>query len=448
MKIEKSSFRDPAGSVFYKNGEVFRLVNESYLIHYQKLMASGLYAKLVEKKLLIPHTETSKNPLILKPEKVPFISYPHEWSFSQLKEAALVILEVQSIAIEFGMHLKDSNAYNIQFYEGRAILIDTLSLETKTDTIPWVAYRQFCQHFLGPLAVQAYVDWRLKNLSLAHIDGLPLDLIVRLLPILKLLKPSLLIHLLLHSKFQNITDRHPRAGMAKQSKNAMQALISSLKTAVSRINWKFPKTAWQDYRDNDSYSSQAFYHKELIVKEYLSLTSPEIVWDLGANEGYFSQIAKKFSKEVVALDSDPVCIDRLSNKDTSILPLLMDLTAPTPSFGWGENERKSLAERGPADLLMALALVHHLRITEGIPFLRIAEYFHRICHYLIIEFIPLNDKKSVQINSVNRVGRDSYNEEIFKNDFSNYFKIKQRNQIMDSGRVLFLMEAINEVSCH
>jgi hypothetical protein len=448
MQIEKGSFRDPSGSVFYENGEVFRLVNESYLTHYQQLMSSGLYAKLVESKLLIPHAEISNNPLVLKPKKIPFISYPHEWSFSQLKEAALVTLEVQTIAAEYGMHLKDASAYNIQFYQGKAVLIDTLSLEIKTDSIPWVAYRQFCQHFLGPLAAQAYVDWRLKNLSLAHIDGPPLDLIVRLLPLARLLRPSLLIHLLLHSKFQNKANHKSPTGTARPSKTATQALTSSLKSAVSGIKWEFPKTTWQDYQNDNSYSTEAFRHKELIIKEYLSLTKPEIVWDLGANEGHFSQIASEFAKEVISLDGDPVCIDRLFNKKTSVLPLLMDLSTPTPSFGWGESERKSLAERGPADLLMALALVHHLRISGGIPFIRIAEYFSKICHHLIVEFIPSNDKKIIQMNPGNRINSDTYNEDSLKKEFSNYFKIKQRNPISDSGRVLFLMETIKEASCH
>lgn len=448
MQIEKGSFRDPSGSVFYENGEVFRLVNEAYLTHYQQLMSSGLYKRLVEKKLLISHTEVSNTPLVLKPERIPFISYPHEWSFSQLKEAALATLEIQTIAAEYGMHLKDASAYNIQFYQGKAVLIDTLSLEIKTDSIPWIAYRQFCQHFLGPLAVQAYVDWRLKNLSLAHIDGPPLDLIVRLLPLARLLRPSLLIHLLLHSKFQNKTNHKSPTGTARPSKTATQALTSSLKSAVSGIKWEFPKTVWQDYQDDNSCSTQAFHHKELIIKEYLSLAKPEIVWDLGANVGHFSQIARGFAKEVISLDGDPVCIDRLFNKKTSILPLLMDLSTPTPSFGWGENERKSLAERGPADLLMALALIHHLRISGGIPFIRIAEYFSKICHHLVVEFIPSNDKKIIQMNPGNRINSDTYNEDSFKKEFSNYFGIKQRNQITDSGRVLFLMETIKEASCH
>jgi hypothetical protein len=448
MQIEKGSFRDPSGSIFYEQGQVFRQVSESYTAHYQHLMSSGLYAKLVEKKLLIPHVEVAHGPLVLKPERIPFISYPHEWSFSQLKEAALVTLEIQTIATEYGMQLKDASAYNMQFRQGKAILIDTLSFEVKTDSIPWIAYRQFCQHFLGPLAVRAYVDWRLKNLALTHIDGPPLDLVVRLLPLSQLLRPSLLIHLVLHSKFQNNPPQKHSVGIAKPSKTATQALISSLKSAVSRIQWKFPQTLWQDYRDETSYSIEAFHHKELIIKEYLSSTQPEVVWDLGANEGHFSQLAKEFAKEVVSLDGDPVCIDRLFNKKTSILPLLMDLSTPTPSFGWGEGERKSLSERGPADLLMALALIHHLYISGGIPFVQIAEYFSKLCHHLIVEFIPLEDKKIIQMNLENRIHEDTYNESAFQSQFSKYFKIKQRNPITGSGRILFLMETIKETLCH
>ena len=171
------------------------------------------------------------------------------------------------------------------------------------------------------------------------------------------------------------------------------------------------------------------------------------MWDLGANEGYFSQIASQFAKEVVALDSDPVCIERLFNKQTSLLPLLMDLSVPTPAYGWGENERKSLAERGPTDLLMALALVHHLRISVGVPFIRIAEYFSKICNYLIIEFIPSDDKKFIQMAPENRIDCGTYTEEYFLKDFCHYFKTIQRDPIVDSTRVLFLMKLIKEPLC-
>ena len=448
MQIDKGSFRDPSGSVFYENGEIFRLVNELYFPHYQHLMTSGLYRKLIEKGLLIPHTEVSQSPLVLKPERIPFISYPHEWSFSQLKRAALITLEAQLLAAEYNMHLKDASAYNVQFRQGKAILIDTLSFELKTGSIPWIAYRQFCQHFLGPLTLQAHVDWRLRNLSLTHIDGPPLDLIVKLLPLSRLLRPSLLVHLFFHSKFQAKTNFKPqKKSLDLCSQSSIQALILSLKSAVNSIEWDYPKTTWQNYGEENSYSSQAFSHKESLIKQYLSVVKPGIVWDLGANEGHFSQIASQFSKEVVALDSDPVCIERLFNKQTPLLPLLMDLSVPTPAYGWGESERKSLAERGPTDLLMALALVHHLRVSVGVPFSHIAEYFSKMCRYLIIEFIPSDDKKFIQMTPENRIDCGAYTEGYFLKYFCHYFKIIQRDPIVDSTRVLFLMKSIKEPLC-
>jgi hypothetical protein len=448
VQIEKGSFRDPSGSIFYENGDVYRQVNDVYLPHYHHLMTSGLYNKLIEKKLLIPHTEANQKPLILKPEKVPFISYPHEWSFSQLKHAAIATLEIQAIAIEYQMHLKDASAYNIQFRQGRAVCIDTLSFEKKTDSIPWVAYKQFCQHFLGPLAIQAFVDHRLRNLYLTQIDGPSLDLIVRLMPLSRILRPSLFLHLFLHSRFQtNNNVKSPRPSSRPYSPAVAQGLISSLRSAVRRIHWKTPKTVWQNYNEKNSYSPRAFQHKESIVHQYLSRVKPQLVWDLGANEGHFSLIAGQYAKEVISLDSDPVCIDRLFNKQSSVLPLIMDLSTPTPAFGWGESERKSLTGRGPADLLMALALIHHLRISGGIPFGHIAEYFSQLCMYLIIEFVPTDDKKVIQMNAANKIDCTVYNEESFLKDFSLFFKVQQRHSIIDSTRVLFLMESIKEPIC-
>jgi len=171
-EFSTSSFRDPAGCVFRENGEIYRQVNLVYKLHYDWLLQSGLYQALIAKNLLIAHEEIelvkedapqtksaddnrSSIYKICKPQKVPFISYPYEWCFSQLKDAALATLEIQSMALKHGMILKDSNAFNIQFVNGRPLLIDTLSFERYEPGKPWVAYRQFCQHFLAPLVLMS-----------------------------------------------------------------------------------------------------------------------------------------------------------------------------------------------------------------------------------------------------------------------------------------------------
>ena len=213
MKAEtnslSSSFRDPSGFLFFDNGTLFRSVRRLYQQNYDHLIQSGLYNILVANDLLIPHKEVyhpaenrDNTYKIIQPEIVPFISYPYEWCFSQLKDAALAMIRIQKQALDFNMVLKDASAYNIQFFKGKPILIDTLSFEIYKENQPWVAYRQFCQHFLAPLSLMASRDIRLGQLMRIYIDGLPLDLVSGLLPISTWFKPALLTHIHLHAKAQ------------------------------------------------------------------------------------------------------------------------------------------------------------------------------------------------------------------------------------------------------
>ena len=204
-----SSFRDPDGFLFAAGNILYRQVNLAYRNHYDRLMGSGLFQELGKKDLLISHTETDMARKfshdaykIIRPEVVPFISYPYEWCFDQLKDAALATLQIQKCALDFGMTLKDASAYNIQFFHGKPKLIDTLSFEIYKEGSPWIAYRQFCQHFLAPLALMSYRDVRLSQLMRIYIDGIPLDLASSLLPFRAFLRPSLWAHIRLHAGMQ------------------------------------------------------------------------------------------------------------------------------------------------------------------------------------------------------------------------------------------------------
>ena len=183
----EASFRDPSGFLFVRDGVLYRQINEEYLPHYQRLM-NALYPKLVENQYLVAHEETAEAPmtdsgcLVIRPDPIAYISYPYEWSFAQLKDAALLTLDIQSLALEHSMTLKDATGFNVQFAGNRPIFIDTLSFEILNEEVPWVAYRQFCQHFLAPLAVMAYKDVRARHLLKSFIDGIPLDLASNLLP--------------------------------------------------------------------------------------------------------------------------------------------------------------------------------------------------------------------------------------------------------------------------
>jgi hypothetical protein len=265
-----SSFRDPSGSLFLQDSSLYRRVNLDYKENYDLLMNSGLYKTLVGAGLLIAHEEVDLKYIqsnrvykIIKPELIPFVSYPYEWCFSQLKDAALTTLKIQKIALQFGMSLKDSSAYNIQFRKGKPILIDTLSFEKYLEDQPWVAYRQFCQHFLAPLVLMNYVDVRLNQLLRSYIDGIPLDLVSLLLPFRSRLKFSLFSHIHLHAKSDSLFAGRPvNINNAKMGHFGIPAIIDSLDAIIRKQKLKYPIINWANYYQDTNYSEEALQYKK------------------------------------------------------------------------------------------------------------------------------------------------------------------------------------------
>ena len=448
------SFRDPSGSLFLLDGSIYRRVNPSYREHYDRLISSGLYENLAGAGLLVPHEEVEVSHALaigayktLKPERIPFISYPYEWCFSQLKDAALTTLEIQKRALNHGMILKDCSAYNIQFPNSRPIFIDTLSFEEYVEGSPWVAYRQFCQHFLAPLALMSIKDVRFNQLFRIYIDGAPLDMTSSLLPFRTRLSFSMLLHIHLHAKSQKhysdkIIDKSKRA--FKVSRQSMLGLIDSLESCVAGLKWSPKGTEWVDYYSDDSYVVEAIDDKRRLVEEYLRTTGPKTVWDMGANTGLYSRIASSLGTDTMSFDIDPACVEinYLQVKKTGehgILPLLLDLTNPSPSIGWDNDERQSLIERGPADAVMALALVHHLAISNNVPLGRIADYFAKMCKALIIEFVPKSDHKVQILLATREDVFPDFTQEGFEREFGKRFKIQRSDRIKQSERTLYLM---------
>jgi len=450
-----ASFRDPSGFLFQQDGVIYRQVNLVYKDNYNHLMDSGLYQALVDDNLLIPHNEVILEPPIpelaykvIKPEPLPFISYPYEWCFSQLRDAALTTLRIQRKAFDLGMSLRDSSAYNIQFRSGSPIFIDTLSFGKYREGETWVAYRQFCQHFLAPLALMSYKDIRLSQLLSIHIDGLPLDLTSCLLPWRTRLRFSLLSHIHLHARSQkHFADRPVEIKQRRMSRYAFLGILNSLESTVRKLRWQPTGTEWAEYYQDTNYSPQAFEHKKTIVASFLDKVRPVTVWDLGANVGIFSRLASDRGIPVVSFDVDPAAVEKnyldcLARGDTSILPLVIDLTNPSPGIGWENKERMSLKERGPADAVFALALVHHLAISNNVPFSRIAGFFSDICRWLIIEFIPKADSQVERLLTTREDIFPDYTRQEFEQEFSRYFTIDDSADIRESQRKLYLMRRV------
>lgn len=450
-----SSFRDPSGFLFRRDDYLYRQVNRSYAENYDRLIESGLYRTLSEAGRLVAHEEVVEDASepdraykVLRPELIPFISYPYEWSFSQLKDAALLTLEIQRQSLRTGMSLKDCSAYNVQFKDGRPIFIDTLSFEVYREGEPWVAYRQFCQHFLAPLALMSRVDIRLSRLLRTYLDGIPLDLASRLLPRRTWLKLGLGIHIHLHAKSQALfaeTTEKPKRH-ATVSLNALRGLVDSLESSVRKLKWRVGKTEWSEYYNELSYSGAEFDRKQRFVSEYIEQAKPASVWDLGANTGRLSRLASERGIPTVAFDVDPACVESnygeiVRRGELRLLPLWLDLTNPSPGLGWAGSERMSLADRGPADLVMALALVHHLAIGNNVPLRNVAAYLSKLGRRLIIEFVPKSDPQVSRLLVVREDVFDTYTQVDFESSFSRHFEIERSDSLQEGGRRLYLMKS-------
>lgn len=464
MQKIAASFRDPAGFVVRHGGVLYRCITPAGLPDYKTYMSSGCHDELVRRGLIVPHKELKKPPeelrslnevaLVIQPEPIPVISYCYEWSFSQLKDAALLTLQAQRIALEHDLSLKDASAYNVQFIGCKPILIDTLSFEPFTNQ-SWAGYRQFCQFFLGPLALMSHTDVRLSALLREYIDGIPLDLTVSLLPGRARLRPSLLLHLVSHAKMQRRFSGDSRQAKTIQkrymSKSAMLGLVNNLERTIRGM--RLPRgtiTEWGDYYSFTNYSDKSFKTKRRLVSQLLAVVPKgAYIWDLGGNDGRFTKLGIDSGHPyAVCSDVDPIAVERsylTYQKEppykNQLLPLVIDLTNPSPALGWAHAERFSLAQRciKQPTVVMALALIHHLAISNNLPFEMIARYFASLGEYLIIEFVPKEDSKVALLLATRKDIFPKYTQEDFETAFSEHYKIVKTLPITSTKRILYYM---------
>ena len=448
-----SSYRDPAGFIFYKNDILYRQVNHVFKKEFDHFIDSGLYQHLAQNKLLIHHQSLNENLTgsadwytTLQPELLPFISYPYEWCFDMLKNAALVTLQTAKEAMNFGMMLRDASAYNIQLLQGKMVFMDSLSFELYDETKPWIAYRQFCEHFFAPLALMHYLKEPLQNLFIAYPDGVPLNIAASMLPFTSKLN----LHTYLHIHFQGAISKKTKIKKQETksfSKQKMKNLLQSLEDGIKSFSFSQSGTQWSAYYEEAKLRGDYLDLKKQIIYEWLNTLDFNTVFDAGSNEGEFSELVARRSNYVVSTDLDHSAITKLYHKIqqesiSNIYPLIMDLSKPSPAIGVNNNERLSFLERCKVDVTLALALIHHLALGNNIPFKNIAEMFCNCTRYLIIEFVPENDEKIMLMTLHKKDLLTGYSQENFLDAFKNYFSVLNTKEIGDSGRTLFLMERI------
>jgi 2-polyprenyl-3-methyl-5-hydroxy-6-metoxy-1,4-benzoquinol methylase len=444
-----ASFRDPSGFVFHADGKYFRQINKSYAGNYDLLMRSGLYDNLTSRQYLLAHTEIKENIsgaedcyVTLLPEQLSFISYPYEWCFEQLKDAALLTLKILKIAVEKKMILKDATPFNIQFSKGHPVFIDTLSFEKYDASLPWIAYRQFCELFLFPLWLSHYHKVNFQQILSVYPDGISAEIAAKLLPAKSRLSSSVWLHLLLQNTIKKQTTSNKIAYSFSEKK--LLDLITHLENIIRKLD-NSSKTTWSNYYDEGIDEPAYLDEKKKIISQLLSQVHGKKIIDLGANDGEFSFLSAEKGFTVIATDNDEQCISNFYKKIrkkgiTNILPLCIDIANPSAATGFANKERTSINDRLKGDAVMALALIHHLAIGKNIPLQMLAAWLSELAPQLIIEFISKDDKKTQLLLQNKKDIFSIYTKENFENIFQQYFSIVSLNKVGNTSRFIYLMK--------
>jgi cyclopropane fatty-acyl-phospholipid synthase-like methyltransferase len=443
MIKEVSSFRDPDSSLSFDNSYYYRRISLNYEVHYNCLVASGLKDRLLQEGFILPFVEIiDESPEIgfssrvLRTDILPFVSYPYEWSFSQFKEAALLTLKINQLALEYGMILKDASMFNVQFIGCKPFFIDLASFEIYEEDTPWKAYYQFCKHFFGPLFLAAKKNCILPKLLQYFIDGIPLKEVVSLCNWNDFLDSGAFLHLYLHAKGEGKTV----TGSIKKkvTKKQLSTIFTHLESTITNLKLKPKQTVWNDYNQNNNYEIESQQHKVEIIKGFLDQIDGKKALDIGANDGLYSQLLADKEMYTLVVDIDELAVDRAFNcKSDLIHPLQMNLVNPTPAIGWNNIERKSFWDRCQVDVIQALAIVHHLVITYDISFEEIAKKLSQHTKYLIIEFVDPEDTQAQILLQNKPHHKIDYTQINFEKSFGSIFRLKDMKKIDDAKRYLY-----------
>ena len=452
---EAGSFRDRNGRVHYQDGRVLRTLSPRAYENWQRLREQPFFVEHMEAGRIVRTTDCGPLPGgggLIEHARVPFISYPYEWTFGMLKDAALLHLDLMRDALAAGFILKDSSAYNVQWLGVAPVFIDIPSIEPLGAGEPWVGYRQFCELFLYPLMLQAYRGVDFRPWLRGRIDGIPADEMRRLVSARDLLRPGVLLHVVAQSALQrrySTNGRNVRGALADAGfdKSLIGTNVEKLARLVRGMTVAQTSTEWSDYDRTHSYDAVEFDAKAAFVKRAAESRRWRLVWDLGCNTGTFSRLVAPHADHVVAMDADWMAVERLYQRQRAdhesggILPLVTNLADASPGQGWRGLERKDLAARGEPDLTLCLALVHHVVITANIPLADFIDWLSSHRTALVIEFVDRDDEL-VQALLANREDQyDDYTPDNFRKVLSDRFHIRSECSLKNGKRTVFFAEA-------
>lgn len=457
VQVDPGSFRDPSGQVYHLDNKIYRTINASAAAHYEFVRDSGLLAGLVDAGLLIESQEVGGEVLgaaagtpsyVVEHPKLPFVSYPYEWSFQALKAAALLHLDLQLAALESGASLSDASAYNVQFLGARPVFIDLLSLRRYRDGEFWDAHSQFCNQFLNPLLLRALLGISHNAWYRGGLEGIATGDLAKLLPLRRKLSWNVFSQVVLQAKMQGLARGKSRSELAhtkerKLPRTAFRNMLLQLRGWIDKLEpLGREKTVWNDYAAANTYKSEEAAAKHRFVAAFAEATKPEQLWDIGCNTGEYSETALQAgARQVIGFDFDQGALDqaflRARHKDLPFLPLFLDAANPSPDQGWRQQERAGFGRRARADAIVALAFEHHLAIGRNVPLDEVVDWLIGLAPCGVIEFVQKTDTTIQQMLALREDIFPDYSEAAFAAAIEKRARVVRSEAISQEGRRLF-----------
>ena len=458
-ELEPGSFRDPESRVFYAGDDVYRGLSKEGREDFEAVAATNFWksfsgdGRIVRTELVeaaqVPGGLLAKESAgVLKHERIPFVSYPYEWPFSMLKEAALLQLDLNLAALAEDMILKDSSPYNVQFKGAKPVFVDVGSFERLREGEPWIGYRQFCMLYLYPLLLQSVKNVSYHALLRGDIDGISPAQMRGMVSFRDRFRKGFYLNVFLHAKLEarhGARGKEVKAEVKKAGfkKELIVANVRRMRKLVAGLEWDPPQGVWVSYGERNSYTDDDAKRKDEFVREVATSQPWGLTWDIGANNGRYSRIAAEGSKHVLAVDYDQGPMELLHRTlaeegDEQILTLTMNLADPTPNLGWRGLERKDLAGRGKPDLVLALALIHHIAIAANVPVREFIEWLASLGTSLVIEFPTREDVMVKTLLGPKREGlHPDYERENFERELAAAFDVERRERLVGGTRLLY-----------
>lgn len=455
---DSGSFRDPSGTVMVAADRVFRTIMPFAAADYESTRRTGILEELAARGLVVDERPVGKEVLgaagtcasyVVEHPKLPFISYPYEWCFHALKDAALLHLDVHLRCLERGVTLSDASAYNIQFRGPAPVFIDTLSFRPYREGEIWTAHRQFCDQFLNPLLLRALLGIPHNAWYRGSMEGIPVEHLANALPLRAKLSWNVIKHVVLHALFEKMSTQERPAGAISQVRlplAAFRQLLSGLRDWIGKLEPKDgERTVWRDYAEVNSYSGDEARRKAEFVRQFATATRPALLWDLGCNTGEYSKAALQAGARLsIGFDFDGGALERAylraKAEGLNLLPLHLDATNPSPSQGWAQHERKGMRERASAQAVLALAFVHHLAVAKNVPLDYVVDWLVGLARSGVIEFVQKDDPMVRELLRLRQDIFSDYSEENFERALGARARIHRVEQVSASGRKLYWFE--------